>query len=308
MPRGATRRSPTSLARSASPRPPERIECYDMSNIQGTSRGRLDGRLHRRQARAARVPALPDPVGRHARRLPDDGRGPAPSVQPRREAACRRPAPCPWRPSAPTRRRRGSARTASRSTSSRMPDRSTTEPPRSARARAGLGGARPRDRRRRQGPALGGGRGAHRELGITDVPLTGLAKRFEELYLPGRSAPVVLPRRSQALYLVQRIRDEAHRFAITYHRDVRGKRALRSELDDDRRHRPGPEEGAAEALRVGAADPRGVGRRGRRDARHQPRPGRAAQGAPRPRGDARLAGWPLRHRPAKLAILCAARR
>jgi excinuclease ABC subunit C len=70
------------------------------------------------------------------------------------------------------------------------------------------------------------------ELGITDVPLTGLAKRFEELYLPGQSAPVVLPRRSQALYLVQRIRDEAHRFAITYHRDVRGKRALRSELDD----------------------------------------------------------------------------
>jgi excinuclease ABC subunit C len=74
--------------------------------------------------------------------------------------------------------------------------------------------------------------GVMNDLGITDVPLTGLAKRFEELYLPGQSAPVVLPRRSQALYLVQRIRDEAHRFAITYHRDVRGKRALRSELDD----------------------------------------------------------------------------
>jgi excinuclease ABC subunit C len=74
--------------------------------------------------------------------------------------------------------------------------------------------------------------GALDELGIRDVPLSGLAKRFEELYLPGRSAPVVLPRRSQALYLVQRIRDEAHRFAITYHRDVRGKRALRSQLDD----------------------------------------------------------------------------
>jgi excinuclease ABC subunit C len=74
--------------------------------------------------------------------------------------------------------------------------------------------------------------GALDELGIRDVPLSGLAKRFEELHLPGRSAPVVLPRRSQALYLVQRIRDEAHRFAITYHRDVRGKRALRSQLDD----------------------------------------------------------------------------
>jgi excinuclease ABC subunit C len=70
------------------------------------------------------------------------------------------------------------------------------------------------------------------ELGVTDIPLAGLAKRFEELFLPGRSEPVVLPRRSQALYLVQRIRDEAHRFAITYHRDVRGKRALRSELDE----------------------------------------------------------------------------
>jgi len=69
-------------------------------------------------------------------------------------------------------------------------------------------------------------------LGINDVPLSGLAKRFEELHLQGRAAPVVLPRRSQALYLVQRIRDEAHRFAITYHRDVRGKKALRSELDD----------------------------------------------------------------------------
>jgi excinuclease ABC subunit C len=74
--------------------------------------------------------------------------------------------------------------------------------------------------------------GAVTELGVTDVPLAGLAKRFEELFVPGRPEPIVLPRRSQALYLVQRIRDEAHRFAITYHRDVRGKRALRSELDE----------------------------------------------------------------------------
>jgi len=70
------------------------------------------------------------------------------------------------------------------------------------------------------------------ELGLTDVPLSGLAKRFEELYVPGQAAPIVLPRKSQGLYLVQRIRDEAHRFAITYHREVRGKRALHSELDD----------------------------------------------------------------------------
>jgi excinuclease ABC subunit C len=79
---------------------------------------------------------------------------------------------------------------------------------------------------------LSAAQGALAELSMTDVPMAGLAKRFEELHLPDQSAPVVLPRRSQALYLVQRIRDEAHRFAITYHREVRGKRALRSELDE----------------------------------------------------------------------------
>jgi excinuclease ABC subunit C len=70
------------------------------------------------------------------------------------------------------------------------------------------------------------------ELQMRDVPLAGLAKRFEELYVPGQSAPIVLPRTSQGLYLVQRIRDEAHRFAITYHRDVRSKRALHSVFDE----------------------------------------------------------------------------
>jgi excinuclease ABC subunit C len=70
------------------------------------------------------------------------------------------------------------------------------------------------------------------ELNLRDVPLAGLAKRFEELYVPHRSAPIILPRTSQALYLVQRLRDEAHRFAITYHRTVRGKRALASVFDD----------------------------------------------------------------------------
>ena len=62
--------------------------------------------------------------------------------------------------------------------------------------------------------------------------MAGLAKRFEELYVPGRSAPIILPAKTQGLYLVQRIRDEAHRFAITYHRTVRGRRALASVFDD----------------------------------------------------------------------------
>jgi excinuclease ABC subunit C len=69
------------------------------------------------------------------------------------------------------------------------------------------------------------------ELGIRDQPVVGLAKQHEELFLPGRPAPVLLPDGSQALFLVQRVRDEAHRFAITYHRAVRGKRSLESSLD-----------------------------------------------------------------------------
>ena len=70
------------------------------------------------------------------------------------------------------------------------------------------------------------------ELGLHDLPLAGLAKEREELFLPGRSDPIVLPSASAALYMLQRLRDEAHRFAITYHRQVRAKAATRSALDD----------------------------------------------------------------------------
>ncbi len=66
---------------------------------------------------------------------------------------------------------------------------------------------------------------------LENVPVTGLAKENEELFLPGRHDPVILPRHSQALYLVQRIRDEAHRFAITAHRNKRSKAGLASRLD-----------------------------------------------------------------------------
>ena len=64
-----------------------------------------------------------------------------------------------------------------------------------------------------------------------DLPALGIAKEFEELFLPGRGEPVLLPPQSKALQLVQRVRDEAHRFAIGYHRLLRGKRALASALD-----------------------------------------------------------------------------
>ncbi len=63
------------------------------------------------------------------------------------------------------------------------------------------------------------------------VPVAALAKQFEELYLPGQPAPVILPRRSPALYLVQRVRDEAHRFAITSHRARRNKIGMVSRLE-----------------------------------------------------------------------------
>jgi excinuclease ABC subunit C len=69
------------------------------------------------------------------------------------------------------------------------------------------------------------------ELGVTDVAVCGLAKRLEEVWLPADPDPVILPRTSEGLYLLQRIRDEAHRFAITYHRQKRSKRMTASELD-----------------------------------------------------------------------------
>ncbi|MGN6330796.1 MAG: excinuclease ABC subunit UvrC [Motilibacteraceae bacterium] len=82
------------------------------------------------------------------------------------------------------------------------------------------------------------------ELGIDDVALCGLAKRLEEVWLPGDDHPVVLPRTSEGLYLLQRVRDEAHRFAITYHRQKRGKSMVDSALEGV----PGLGEGRRKAL------------------------------------------------------------
>jgi len=69
-------------------------------------------------------------------------------------------------------------------------------------------------------------------LGVVDVALCGLAKRLEEVWLPGQEDPVILPRASEGLYLLQRVRDEAHRFAIAYHRQKRSKAMTTSALDD----------------------------------------------------------------------------
>jgi excinuclease ABC subunit C len=100
---------------------------------------------------------------------------------------------------------------------------------------------RRRHRRFAYPPALivvDGGRG---QLGVAekvladnglDIPAIGLAKRLEEVYLPGQPDPLLIPRSSESLFVLQHLRDEAHRFAITYHRTKRGKRALASPLDD----------------------------------------------------------------------------
>lgn len=90
------------------------------------------------------------------------------------------------------------------------------------------------------------------ELGLEDIPTVGLAKGQEEVFLPDRSEPLLLPRTSQALYLLQRIRDEAHRFALAYHQRLRQVKGLRSALDEI----PGigPKRKAALLRRFGTVD------------------------------------------------------
>ncbi|MEZ4482663.1 MAG: excinuclease ABC subunit UvrC [Dehalococcoidia bacterium] len=78
---------------------------------------------------------------------------------------------------------------------------------------------------------LGAAAQAMRELGVHHIPVVGLAKEHEEIFVPGEDEPIILPRSSEGLFLVQRLRDEAHRFAITFHRQVRAKAAIQSALD-----------------------------------------------------------------------------
>jgi excinuclease ABC subunit C len=99
------------------------------------------------------------------------------------------------------------------------------------------------------------------QLGLTEeIPVAALAKRFEEVYRPGDPDPIRIPRQSEALYLLQRIRDEAHRFAITYHRELRGKRMTTSVLDgipglgETRRKRLVKELGGVKAVKAATVD------------------------------------------------------
>ena len=109
-------------------------------------------------------------------------------------------------------------------------------------------------------PQVAAAAAALAELGVVEVAVAGLAKRMEEIWLPGQAEPVILPRASEALYLLQRVRDEAHRFAITYHRQKRSKAMTTSALDtvpglgEVRRRALLKKFGSVKAIRQASAD------------------------------------------------------
>jgi excinuclease ABC subunit C len=205
-------------------RAPERIECYDMSNIQGTSAvGSMvvfvNGRPEPREYRRFRI---------RSGDTPDDFRMMAEVIRRRFSRASRLRAETGALSLAEVGADPAFEGLGDEAADAKARDES---PPRTAARDAGW--ALPDlvivDGGKGQ---LSATMGVMRELDLGDVPVAGLAKRFEELYLPGRPEPIILPRNSQGLYLVQRIRDEAHRFAITYHRNLRSRRALASVFDE----------------------------------------------------------------------------
>ncbi len=199
--------------------PPLRIECFDVSQIQGTDVVASmvvfeDGLARKSEYRRFAVRGNPDGSG-------TDDLAAMSEVMRRRFARYRADAP--------------------KSESTDAPVMSSTDAP----AQAELPGIDPltgKPRRFAYPPQLvvvDGGQpqvnavaAVFSDLGITDVALCGLAKRLEEVWLPGEDFPVILPRTSESLYLLQRVRDEAHRFAITFHRQRRSKRMTASALDD----------------------------------------------------------------------------
>jgi excinuclease ABC subunit C len=211
------------------PDPPRRIECYDISNIQGTNAvGSLvvfvDGRPRPQEYRRFRIRtvqgandfAMMEEVLRRRFRHA--------SAPPERDGAPSSEGPSP--------EQEARDRTLRRAHDEAMRGKQN-------------GTRRARERRKEEAwqtlPDLlivDGGKGqlgaalqALRETGLEPiVPVAGLAKRNEELFVKDRPDAIVLARGSQALFLVQRVRDEAHRFAVTYHRGVRGKRAIQSAL------------------------------------------------------------------------------
>ena len=131
------------------------------------------------------------------------------------------------------------------------------------------------------------------ELGISDVALCGLAKRLEEVWLPDVDEPVILPRTSEGLYLLQRLRDEAHRFAITHHRARRSKIDGRVAAGPGARAGGGAAQGADHLLRLAEEAARGQRGGDRRRARLRPQDWRWRSRRPwRPSRGARRSTWP----------------
>ncbi len=189
------------------PELPRRIECYDISNIQGTNAvGSMvvfvDGRPRPQEYRRFRIRTVEGSndfamMAEVLRRRFKKANAPAERVAPDETEAPREDA-------SPRDRARAEAWAT-------LPDLLIVD--------GGKG-------------QLGAALGVLREAGLEPiVPAAGLAKRNEELFVKDRSEPIVLPRTSQALFLVQRVRDEAHRFAITYHRGLRQKKSIQSALD-----------------------------------------------------------------------------
>ena len=186
---------------------PLRIECYDVSNLQGTEVVASmvvfeDGLARKSEYRRFvikgvdgqnDVASMHEVITRRFRRLLDE-QARSDTVDDRRTARC-------W----------STPRPGARASSPTRPGLVVVDggPPQVAAAQRALD-----------------------ELGIDDIPVCGLAKRLEEVWLPGEEDPVILARTSEGLYLLQRIRDEAHRFAITHHRSRRSKSMVESLLDD----------------------------------------------------------------------------
>ena len=272
---------------------PLRIECYDISHLQGDDVVASMVVFEDGLAAQERVPPLPDQGLRGPGRRPVHARGDRPPLPALPRARSEKTGE--WAEDRPTGRRA----------------EATPRTPRTPRHR-GHGSPRrgelrcrgPPDRRGRPPkrfayppqlvvvdggqPQVAAARRALDELGIDDVAVCGLAKRLEEVWLPGEDDPVVLPRSSEGLYLLQRVRDEAHRFAITYQRSQARQALPRRPARRRARSRRDPQAGADQALRLGEE---AAGRDGRGDLRgpgHRPQDGRDVAAA--------LAGRPGRPR------------
>ena len=215
--------------------------------------GRVDGRLRGRPAAQVRVPPLHRARrrDRRHRRHRGDARGAHP--------------PVPARPA-----RGGRAEVAPAAPETSAADAGTDEPAPEVGARPARFAYRPNLVVVDGGlPQVNAAARALEDGGVVDVAVVGLAKRLEEVWVPGEEYPVVLPRTSEGLYLLQRLRDEAHRFAVTFHRQRRSKAMTASRLDGI----PGLGEKRRKALlkRFGSVKRirAGLGRRARRRARHR---------------------------------------